>query len=57
MNKNCHKIDREVIDQENLAIIIKDEWICMMKLLHTIIKSILKSGVKTGIKLMAEAIK
>ena len=57
MNKNCHKIDREATDQEDLAIIIKDEWICMIKLLHIIIKSILKSGVKTGIKLMAEAIK
>ena len=57
MNKNCHKIDHEATDQEDLAIIIKDEWICMMKLLHIIIKSILKSGVKTGIKLMAEAIK
>ena len=57
MNKNCHKIDRKATDQEGLAIIIKDEWICMMKLLHIIIKSILKSEVKTGIKLMAEAIK
>ena len=39
------------------VLLIYDEWICMMKLLHIIIKSILKSGVKTGIKLMAEAIK
>ena len=40
MDKNCHKIDRKAADQEGLAIIIKDEWICMMKLLHIIIKSI-----------------
>ena len=40
MNKNCHEIDRKATDQEGLAIIIKDEWICMMKLLHIIIKSI-----------------
>ena len=25
MNKNCHKIDREAIDQEDLAIITKDD--------------------------------
>ena len=25
MNKNCHKINREAIDQEDLAIITKDD--------------------------------
>lgn len=54
MNKNCHKIDREAIDKEKFQksrFEHKDKiTICMMKLLHIIIKNILKSGVKTGIK-------
>lgn len=43
--------------KDKIANTLQHIWICMMKLLHIIIKNILKSGVKTGIKLMAEAIK
>ena len=49
-----------VIDLKQIT--IKEKYfkmyqICMMKLLHIIIKNISKNGLKTGIKLIVEAIK